>query len=113
VLACTASPPDTEMTDHTSVLVRFCQYRLDLRSGELWNGPQRVLLPDQPLRILTMLIERRGTLVTREELRRGVWADDTFVDFEHGLNAAIKRLREILGDSAAAPTFIETIPRHG
>jgi Tol biopolymer transport system component/DNA-binding winged helix-turn-helix (wHTH) protein len=101
------------MTAHTSVLVRFCQFRLDLTSGELWNGSQRVLLADQPLRILTILIERPGTLVTREELRRGVWADDTFVDFEHGLNAAVKRLREILGDSAAAPRFIETIPRHG
>src|SRR5436853_1070059 len=92
-------------------LVRFRQYRLDLRSGELWNGAERVFVPDQLLRILAILIERRGTLVTREELSKAVWADDTFVDFEHGLNAAIKRLREILGDSAAAPRFIETIPR--
>jgi Tol biopolymer transport system component/DNA-binding winged helix-turn-helix (wHTH) protein len=95
------------------VVVSFAEYRLDLQSGELWNGSDRVFVPDQPLRILSILIARRGRLVTRDELRRAVWADHTFVDFEHGLNAAIKRLREILGDSASAPRFIETIPRHG
>ena len=95
------------------MVVTFAGYRLDLGSGELWNGSDRVFVPDQPLRILRILIAHRGRLVTRDELRRGVWADDTFVDFEHGLNAAVKRLREILGDSASAPRFIETIPRHG
>jgi Tol biopolymer transport system component/DNA-binding winged helix-turn-helix (wHTH) protein len=95
------------------VVVSFAGYRLDLGSGELWNGSDRVFVPDQPLRILRILIAHCGRLVTRDELRRGVWADDTFVDFEHGLNAAVKRLREILGDSASAPRFIETIPRRG
>jgi len=95
------------------VLVSFAEYRLDLESGELWNGSDRVFVPDQPLRILSILIAHRGRLVTRDELRRGVWADHTFVDFEHGLNAAVKRLREILGDTASAPRFIETIPRRG
>jgi len=85
---------------------------LDLQSGELWNGADRTILPDQLLRILRTLVVRPGTLVTRDDLRRELWAD-TFVDFDHGLNQAIKRLREVLGDSAAAPRFIETIPRRG
>jgi len=96
-----------------SAIVRFADYRLDLRTGELWNGSQRVILPDQPFRILATLIRHRGELVSRDALRRELWADDTFVDFERGLNAAIKRLREMLGDSATAPRFIETIPRRG
>jgi Tol biopolymer transport system component/DNA-binding winged helix-turn-helix (wHTH) protein len=95
------------------VVVTFAEYRLDLTSGELWNGSDRVFVPDQPFRILSILIAHRGRLVTRDELRRAVWADHTFVDFEHGLNAAVKRLREILGDSASTPRFIETIPRRG
>ena len=85
---------------------------MDLQSGELWNGADRTILPDQLLRILRTLVVRPGTLVTRDDLRRELWAD-TFVDFDHGLNQAIKRLREVLGDSAAAPRFIETIPRRG
>jgi hypothetical protein len=67
----------------------------------------------QRRRILATLIRQSGTLVTRDELRRALWPADTFVDFEHGLNAAIKRLREALGDSATAPRFIQTIPRRG
>ena len=95
-------------------LARFAEFELDLSSGELWkNGTGRVPLPDQPFRMLAVLIRRPGTLVTRDDLRRELWSDDTFVDFEHSLNAAIKRLREALGDSATTPRFIETLPRHG
>ena len=101
------------MGDSPSSVVEFGDFRLDVQSGELWNGPRRVVLADQPFRILLLLTARPGVLVTRDELRKALWDADTFVDFEHGLNAAIKRLREVLGDSATTPRFIETIPRRG
>jgi Tol biopolymer transport system component/DNA-binding winged helix-turn-helix (wHTH) protein len=94
-------------------LVRFGVFELDLRSGDLRKAGARILLQDQPRQILTALLERPGDLVTRDELRQRLWAGDTFVDFEHGLNAAVKRLRDTLGDSADTPRFIETIPRKG
>lgn len=94
-------------------VVRFGDFALDLRSGELTRDGQRCLLPEQPFRILTLLLRQPRTVVTREELRRELWNDGTFVDFEHGLNAAVKRLREALGDSAVTPRFIETLPRRG
>jgi Tol biopolymer transport system component/DNA-binding winged helix-turn-helix (wHTH) protein len=94
-------------------VVQFGEFELDLRTGELARDHRRVLLPDQPFRLLALLIRERGTLVTRDTLQHELWSDDTFVDFEAGLNAAIKRLRETLGDAAASPTFIETLPRRG
>ena len=94
-------------------LVRFGEFALDLRSGELSKNGSRHLLPVQPFRILALLVRSPGTLVTRDDLRRELWRDDTFVDFEHSLNAAIKRLRRALGDPVAAPRFIETLPRRG
>jgi DNA-binding winged helix-turn-helix (wHTH) protein/WD40 repeat protein len=94
-------------------LVRFGVYELDLRSGELRKSGARLSLQQQPLQLLSVLLEQPGQLVTREELRKRLWPDDTFVDFEHGLNAAVKRLRDTLGDSADSPRFIETVPRRG
>jgi DNA-binding winged helix-turn-helix (wHTH) protein/ubiquinone/menaquinone biosynthesis C-methylase UbiE len=94
-------------------VARFGDLALDLRSGELVRNGHRLLLPEQPFRILALLLRQPRTLVTRDDLRRELWADDTFVDFEHSLNAAVKRLREALGDSAATPRFIETLPRRG
>ena len=95
-------------------LIRFGDFSLDLRSGELTrNGGDRVLLPYQPFRLLAALARRSGEVITREDLRVELWADDTYVDFEHSLNAAIRRLREALGDSATTPQFIETLPRRG
>src|SRR5512134_2420990 len=94
-------------------LARFLDCTLDLCSGELRRNGHRLLLPEQPFRILSLLIRQPGVLVTRDDLRRELWPQDTFVDFEHGLNAAVKRLREALGDSAATPRFIETLPRRG
>src|SRR5262245_58515121 len=95
-------------------IIRFADFELDLGSGELRkSGGDPVLLAEQPFRILATLIRQSGNLVTRDELRRELWPEDTFVDFEHSLNAAIKRLREALGDSATAPRFIKTIPRRG
>jgi Tol biopolymer transport system component/DNA-binding winged helix-turn-helix (wHTH) protein len=94
-------------------VVRFGDFKLDLQSGELAHNGSRVLLPDQPFRLLAILIRQRGVLVTRDHLRRELWPEGTFVDFEPSLNAAVKRVREALGDSATAPRFIETLPKRG
>ena len=97
----------------TSEVVRFGTFEVDVRSGELRKAGVRIALQDQPLRVLTRLIQRPGEVVTREELQRELWPDNTFLDFEQGLNAAIKRLRDALGDSAESPRFVETLPRRG
>ena len=94
-------------------LVRFGVFEANLRSGELRRSGIKIKVHDQPFQILTMLLERPGEVVTREELRQKLWPADTFVDFNHGLNNAVLRLREVLGDSADTPRFIETIPRRG
>ena len=94
-------------------IVRFSDIEADLDAGEIVRDGRRISLPDQPLRILIRLIGRPGSVISRDELRRELWADDTYVDFEHGLNSAIKRLRDALGDSADAPRYIETVPRRG
>src|SRR6185436_10534093 len=94
-------------------LVRFGPFELDLRTGELRKSGVRISLPDQPFQLLKTLLDRPGELVTREELRRRLWSAETFVDFEHGLNAAVRRLRDALGDSADVPRFVETVPRRG
>ena len=83
--------------------VRFGDFELDMHSGELWKAGVRTNLQDQPLRVLVCLLEQPGRVVTRNDLRARPWAGDTFVDFEQGLNAAIRRLREALGDSADSP----------
>ena len=80
---------------------------------ELMKGDARIRLQEQPFQILRLLLARRGGVVTRDELRDRLWPDGTFVDFEHSLNAAIKRLRAALGDDAKAPRYIETLPRRG
>src|SRR5271170_47580 len=94
---------------------RFCfgVFELDLRAGELRKHGLRVRLQEQPVRVLVMLLERPGEVVTREELQRNLWPADTFVDFDHGLNKAINKIREALGDSAESPRFIETVTRRG
>ena len=94
-------------------LARFDEFEVDLRSSELHKAGVRVALSGQPLAFLAALLERPGELVTRDDLRQRLWPDGTFVDFEHGLNAVVKRLRDALGDSADAPRFIETVPRRG
>lgn len=86
---------------------------MDLRAGELRKHGVRIRLQTQPFQILGMLLERPGEVVTREELRQALWPADTFVDFDHGLNNAVNRLRESLGDSAESPRFLETLPRRG
>src|SRR5262245_5065069 len=92
---------------------RFGPFELDARTGGLGRRGRKVRLRGRPIEIRLVLLERRGELVTRDELRARLWPADTFVDFEHGLNAVIKRLRDALGDSADAPRYIETVPRRG
>ena len=94
-------------------LFRFESFEFDRRALELRRAGVKVKLEGQPLRILGMLVERPGELVTREDLRKQLWPGNTIVDFEHSINAAMKRLREALGDSAETPRFIETLPRRG
>jgi DNA-binding winged helix-turn-helix (wHTH) protein len=94
--------------------LRFGSFALDVRSRELRNGAMAaVRLQEQPFEILRMLLERRGDVVTRDELHRRLWPRGTFVDFDHSLNAAVKRLRAALGDHAERPRFVETLPRRG
>jgi len=92
---------------------RFASFELDVRSRELRIGTRRIRLQDQPFEILRMMLERPGDVITRDELQRRLWPDGTFVDFEHALNAAVKRLRAALGDDAEHPRFVETLPRRG
>jgi TolB-like protein/DNA-binding winged helix-turn-helix (wHTH) protein/Tfp pilus assembly protein PilF len=101
------------MSARLDSLVRFGAFQLDLRTGELRKSGVTINLPDQPFQLLKTLLERPGELFTREELRQRLWSAETFVDFEHGLNAAVRRLRDALGDSAEAPRFVETLPRRG
>jgi DNA-binding winged helix-turn-helix (wHTH) protein len=93
--------------------VRFATFEVDLRSGELHKQGIKIKLHDQPFQVLAMLLEHPGELVTREQLHQRLWPSDTFVDFDVGLNSAIKRLRDALGDSAEEPRYIETLPRRG
>jgi TolB-like protein len=93
--------------------LRFGSFELDVRSRELWNGSTRIRLQEQPFEILRMLLARPGTVVSRGELQQRLWPSGTFVDFEHSLNAAVKRLRIALGDDADNPKFVETVPRRG
>ncbi|MCI0621106.1 MAG: winged helix-turn-helix domain-containing protein, partial [Acidobacteria bacterium] len=92
---------------------RFGDFEADLRSGELHKHGIRLKLQDQPFQVLVLLLERPGDLVTREELRQKLWPVETFVDFDTGLNNAVKKLRDVLGDSAEEPRYIETLPRRG
>jgi len=93
--------------------IRFGIFEVDRRSGELRRNGVRVKLQEQPFQILLTLLERPGEVVTREELRSRLWAEDTYVDFDHSLNAAVRRLRDALADSAENPRFVETVARRG
>lgn len=97
----------------SSRIVRFSTFEVDLQTGELRQRGHKVRLQEQPFQVLAALLERPGEVVTREELRSKLWPEDTFVDFDHGLNDAIKRLRDALGESAEKPIFVETVARRG
>jgi cholera toxin transcriptional activator len=92
---------------------RFDTFELDSESGELRKSGTLLKLQPQPFRVLILLIERGGHLVTREEIQRCLWKDSTFVDFEHGINFSINQIRAALGDSAEKPRYVETLPRRG
>src|SRR5512143_4034169 len=92
---------------------RFGTFEVDLRAGELRRKGWKVKLQEQPFQVLGMLLEHRGEVVAREELQKKLWPCDTFVDFEHGLNKAVNKIRRALGDSADSPRFVETVGRRG
>lgn len=93
--------------------IRFSVFELDLKAGELRRKGSKIRLQEQPFQILASLLEHPGEVVTREELQSKLWPANTFVDFDHSLNAAIRRLRDALGDSADTPRFVETVARRG
>src|SRR5688572_32340695 len=101
------------MNDAHEGRVRFGPYEADLKTGELRKNSRVVRLQEQPFQVLAALLDRAGEIVTREELRERLWPSDSFGDFDQGLNTAINKLREALGDSAANPRFIETLPKRG
>jgi TolB-like protein/DNA-binding winged helix-turn-helix (wHTH) protein len=94
-------------------VLRFGVFQVDIRAGELHKNGVKLKLQEQPFQVLCLLLEHPGELVSREELRSRLWPADTFVDFDHGLNAAVKRLRDALGDDPDSPRFVETVPRRG
>jgi TolB-like protein/DNA-binding winged helix-turn-helix (wHTH) protein len=94
-------------------VLRFGVFQVDIRAGELHKNGVKLKLQEQPFQVLCLLLEHPGELVSREELRCRLWPADTFVDFDHGLNAAVKRLRDALGDDPDSPRFVETVPRRG
>src|SRR5215469_1404910 len=102
-------PEDQQLTGR----VRFGVFEVDLRGGELRKHGLRIRLQEQPFQVLAMLLERAGEVVTREDLQKKLWPADTFVDFDHGLNKAINKIRDALGDSAESPRFVETVARRG
>jgi TolB-like protein/tetratricopeptide (TPR) repeat protein len=102
-----------QLSAEPSRVFRFAGFELDVRTRELRTSARRIRLQEQPFEILRMMLERPGDVVTRDELQRRLWPEGTFVDFEHALNAAVKRLRAALGDDAERPRFVETLPRRG
>jgi len=109
------SMPDVEFESRldTDPVVRFGAYEVDLRQGELRKNGLRLRLQGQPFHVLSILLKRSGDVVTREDLRQAIWPMDTFVDFDHALNTAVKKIRAVLDDDADNPRFIETVPRRG
>src|SRR5271157_2110983 len=98
---------------NNSRVARFGVFELDLSAGELRKSGVKLRLQEQPFQVLALLVERAGSVVTREELRQNLWPSDTFVDFDHSLNTAINKVREALGDSASNPRYVETLARRG
>src|SRR5438270_7127505 len=96
-----------------SQLIRFDVFELDVRAGELRKRGTKIRLQEQPFLVLQALLENPGQVVTREELQKKIWPADTFVDFDHGLHAAVNRLRAALNDSADRPRYVETVARRG
>jgi DNA-binding winged helix-turn-helix (wHTH) protein len=113
LVASTNDPGRSATNGADSDRVYFGVFELDLRTGQLRRNGSRVKLQEQPFQVLAQLLEKPGDVVTRDDLRERLWPADTFVDFDHSLNAAIRRLRDALGDSAENPIFVETVARRG
>lgn len=96
-----------------SGVYKFDEFVVDSRAGELFRRAKKIKLQHQPMQVLLALLEQPGQIVTREQLQQKIWPADTFVDFEHSLNTAIKKLRAALGDTPTRPKFVETMPRRG
>jgi cholera toxin transcriptional activator len=106
------STPSSEIGRKTR-MARFGVFEADLDARELRKQGRRIRLQEQPFAVLAILLERPGSVVSREDIRQKLWAADTFVDFDHSLNTAVNKIRETLGDSAASPRFVETVARRG
>src|SRR5580693_1901892 len=107
-------PKNAEVTvNNGNRTIRFGAFEADLPSGEVRKSGSRIKLQDQPFKVLQILLEHPGDLVTREELQSRIWPEDSFGDFDHAVNVAVGKLRAALGDSAENPSFIETVPRRG
>src|SRR5450631_4757446 len=100
-------------SNHEARLLRFGVFEINLAAGELRKSGARIRLQEQPFQVLTTLLQNAGQVVTRENLRETIWPADTFVDFDHSLNTAVNKIREVLGDSASSPRFVETVARRG
>jgi DNA-binding winged helix-turn-helix (wHTH) protein len=94
-------------------LIRFGVFQLDVQAGQLLKGGRVVRLKPQPFKLLQLLVSRAGEVVTRDDIREALWGTETFVDFEQGVNSAIKQVREALGEDADRPLYIETVPKRG
>jgi cholera toxin transcriptional activator len=94
-------------------IVRFGVFEVDLAAGELRKSGVRIRLQEQPFQVLVLLLDRAGGVISREDVQQKLWPSDTFVDFDHGLNTAVNKLREALGDSASSPRYVETLARRG
>src|SRR5664280_1110646 len=101
------------MQDAVPIRVQLGPFEFDLKAGELLKGERKIRLQGQPFQILLMLVERSGELVTREDIKKKLWPNDTVVEFDHSIHAAINRLRQAFGDSADNPKYIETVARRG
>ena len=94
-------------------MIKFGTFQLDAEAGRLFKSGRVIRLKPQPLRLLQLLVSRPGDLVTRDEIKELLWGTDTFVDFEQGMNTAVRQIREALGDDAERPVFVETVPKRG
>lgn len=101
------------MPSRSTNMLRFETFEVDLRAGELYKAGRKIKLQVQPFHVLAMLLEKPGEVVTREEMQKRLWPADTFVDFDHSVNTAVKKLRQALGDDKKKPKFVETLPKRG
>jgi cholera toxin transcriptional activator len=110
---CYTTLPSMPAPQNSSRFVRFGVFEVDLTAGELRKNGMKLRLQGQPFQVLAVLLERPGQVVTREELQQKLWPSDTFVDFDHSLNTAVNKVREVLSDSASNPRYVETLARRG